>query len=308
MSENSNQKTDLKRREFLKGLATVPVFGLFLANLWQKLRRDALKRNNLLTDLVQEKKAPTVISRLSDSKHLNLGVIGYGGRGSHLVRGAGFATKGWTDGAYKRSKENKLDKAFPTFMSQEDLNCSLVGVCDLFDVNADFGLNASQNDVRPGGKPKGSATRYKHYTELLAQDDIDAVIVATPDHWHSRITIDAAKAGKHVYCEKGLTRTFQEALDVYDTIKETGMVLQLGHQNRQVEANDRAKQIIDQGLLGPINLVELTTNRNSPWGAWVWNIHKDGNNKTIDWDMFQEPSPNKIPFGEEALKRFFRWR
>ena len=105
MSENSNQKTDLRRREFLKGLATVPVFGLFLANLWQKLRMDALKRNNLLTDLVQEKKAPAVISRLSDSKHLNLGVIGYGGRGSHLVRGAGFATKGWTDDAHKRSKE-----------------------------------------------------------------------------------------------------------------------------------------------------------------------------------------------------------
>ena len=97
-------------------------------------------------------------------------------------------------------------------------------------------------------------------------------------------------------------------MDVYDTIKETGMILQLGHQNRQVEANDKAKQIIDQGLLGPINLVELTTNRNSPWGAWVWTIHRDGNNKTIDWDMFQEPSPNKIPFGEEALKRFFRWR
>jgi len=310
MSENLNQSSsaDQNRRNFLKALATVPVLGLFLVNLWQKLRRDALKRNNLLTDLVQEKKAPAVISGLSDSKHLNLGVIGYGGRGSHLARGAGFATKGWTDDAYRRSKENKLDKAFPTFMSQEDLNCSLVAVCDLFDVNADLALNASQNDVRPGRKSNGSATRYRHYSELLAQDDIDAVIIATPDHWHSRITIDAAKAGKHVYCEKGLTHTFQQALDVYDTIKETGMILQLGHQNRQVEANDKAKQIIDQGLLGPINLVELTTNRNSSWGAWVWNIHKDGNNKTIDWDMFQEPSPNKIPFGEEALKRFFRWR
>ena len=95
--------------------------------------------------------------------------------------------------------------------------------------------------------------------------EIDGVIIATPDHWHSRITIDAAKAGKHVYVEKGLTRTFQETLDVYDAVKKTGIVFQLGHQNRQVEANDKAKQIIDQGLLGPINLVELTTNRNSTW-------------------------------------------
>ena len=308
MSEESKNNTENKRREFLKGLATVPVFGFFLVNLWSKIRRDALKRKNLLTDLVQEKSPPAIISGLSSSKHLNIGIIGYGGRGSHLVRSAGFATKGWTDWAYKQSKENKLHKAYATFMSQEDLNCSLVGVCDLFDINAELAIDASKNDVRPGGKPKSSAKRYRHYTEMLARDDIDAVIVATPDHWHSRITIDAAKAGKHVYCEKGLTRTFQEAVDVYDTMKETGMILQLGHQNRQVEANDKAKQIIDQGLLGPVNLVELTTNRNSPWGAWVWTIHEKANRKTLDWDTFQEPSPNKIPFGEEALKRFFRWR
>ena len=102
MSENSNQNpsTDQDRREFLKALATVPVLGLFLVNLWQKLSRDKLKRANLLSDLVQEKKAPVVISGLSDSKHLNIGIIGYGGRGSHLVRGAGFATKGWTDATY----------------------------------------------------------------------------------------------------------------------------------------------------------------------------------------------------------------
>ena len=310
MSENSNQNpsTDQDRREFLKALATVPVLGLFLVNLWQKLSRDKLKRANLLSDLVQEKKAPAVISGLSDSKHLNIGIIGYGGRGSHLVRGAGFATKGWTDATYENSKNNKLDKAFATFMSQEDLNCSLVGVCDLFDVRANQAIDASQNEVRPGEKPKKVAVRYRHYKELLANMNIDAVIVATPDHWHSRITIDAAKAGKHVYCEKGFTRTFDEALNVYDTVKRTGITLQLGHQNRQVEANEKAKQIIDQGLLGPINLIELTTNRNSPWGAWVWTIHPDGNSKTIDWDTFQEPSPNKIPFGEEALRRFFRWR
>ena len=107
----------------------------------------------------------------------------------------------------------------------------LVGVCDLFDNHADLAIDASKNDARPGGKPSKSAIRYKHYTEMLSRDDIDAVIVATPDHWHSRITIDAANAGKHVYCEKGLTRTFQEAVDVYDTIKETGIILQLGHQS-----------------------------------------------------------------------------
>ena len=110
-------------------------------------------------------------------------------------------------------------------MSQADLNCSLVGVCDLFDVRAELGLAASKNEIRSGGKPKETAKRYRHYTDLLANKDIDAVIVSTPDHWHSRVAIDAAKAGKHVYCEKGLTRTFNEALDLYDTVKETGCLL-----------------------------------------------------------------------------------
>ena len=307
---NDSQDTDMKRREILKGLATLPALGAFFASLWAKYRRDAIKKSNLLQDLVVEKKAPAVVSGLSNSKHLNIGVIGYGGRGSHLVRGAGFATKGWVDDASKRFKENKLDKAFPTFMSQEDLNCSLVGVCDLFDVRANQAIDASQNEDRPGGKSKETAIRYKRYTDLLANKDIDAVIVATPDHWHSRITIDAAKAGKNVYCEKGLTRTFDEAINVYDTVKETGITFQLGHQNRQVEANEKAKQIYEQGLLGPVNLVEIATNRNSPWGAWVWGIHPEGNAQTIDWDTFQEPvdKKNRIPFGEEALKRFFRWR
>ncbi|MEO2160879.1 MAG: hypothetical protein ABGX14_07230, partial [bacterium] len=94
MSDKSNQPSEnnMDRRNVLKGLATVPVFGLFLVNLWRKMRRDSWMKSNLLSDLVQEKSAPAVISSLSDSRHLNIGIIGYGGRGSHLVRGAGFAT------------------------------------------------------------------------------------------------------------------------------------------------------------------------------------------------------------------------
>ena len=306
----SSKNTNLERRDLIKGLATVPVAGVFLVNLWRKMKRDATKKANLLSDLVQEKSAPNVVRSLSNSRHLNIGIIGYGGRGGHLVRGAGFATKGWTDTVYKNAQKNKLDKQFDTFMSQEDLNCSLIGVCDLFDNNAELGINASQNEIRPGGMPKNTATRYRTHEELLANDNIDAVIIATPDHWHAQITIDAAKAGKHVYCEKGMTRTFDEAIKVYDAVKETGITFEVGHENRQVEANEKGRQIYEQGLLGPLNLVELTTNRNSPWGAWYWGIHPDGNNKTIDWERFQQPSPNKLPWGngKEALERFFRWR
>jgi len=305
---NSIEENNFERREVLKGLATFPVLGVFFYNLWQKLRVDALKKKNLLADLISKQDAPAILSSASSGDHLRLGIIGYGGRGAHLVRSAGFSTPEWNKNASKAAEKNKLNKQYETFMQQADLNVSIVGVCDLFDVRAEQGIEASKNEIRPGPKPLEIAKRYKHHEDLIANDDIDAVIIATPDHWHSRIAIDAANAGKHVYCEKGLTRTFDEAIDLYDTVKETGITFQLGHQNRQVEANEKARQIFEQGLLGPVNLVELTINRNSASGAWVWDIHPEGNSKTIDWETFQEPSPNKIPFGEEALKRFFRWR
>ena len=117
MSDNTDKDNgkNINRREILKGLATVPVLGLFLVNLWRKISRDKLIKSNLLSDLnqektpthfdfIHEKSPPTVISGLSNSRHLNLGIIGYGGRGSHLIRGAGFATKEWTDTASENAR------------------------------------------------------------------------------------------------------------------------------------------------------------------------------------------------------------
>ena len=158
---------------------------------------------------------------------------------------------------------------------------SLNGVCDLFDIRTAEGVEASKTEIRSGGKLQETAKKYRHYTDMLADDDIDVVIIVVPDHWHARIIIEAAKAVTHVYCEKGLMRTFEEVFTVYDTVKETGITFQLGHQNRQVEANDKVKQIIDKGVLGPINMVELTTNRNSPCGSWVLGYTSKANRNTI---------------------------
>ena len=198
-NNNSDNNTSLDRRELLKGLATLPLLGAFFASLWAKYRRDAMKKSALLQDLIKEKKAPAVVSSIGNHERLRIGIIGYGGRGSHLVRGAGFATPGWTKRASENAKNNKLDKGFATFMQQEDLNTSLNGVCDLFEVRTNQGIEASKNDIRPGGKPQETAKKYHHYKEMLADDTIDAVIIATPDHWHSRIVLDAARAGKNVY-------------------------------------------------------------------------------------------------------------
>ena len=305
MSNNLNKKntTDNVRRELLKGLATIPILGIFILNVLQKWRRDKLKKSNIMADFVQEKEAPSVISNLSNSQHLKLGIIGYGGRGAHLVRGAGFATKGWTDATYQNFKKNKLDKAFNTFMSQEDLNCSLVGVCDLFDVNADLAINASLNETRPGGKPKQTATRYRDYKELLANKEIDGVIIATPDHWHSRITIDAAKAGKHVYVEKPLTHNVYEARYLTEMARSKKIVTQMGNQGASNPDQLQIQKWIDNKVIGTISEVNVWTNR----PIWPSGINKPKANaslkpKELDWDLWLGPAknteyiPNMHPF------------
>jgi predicted dehydrogenase len=304
------EKVSLGRRDILKGLATIPVFGPFLYSLLKKKLSDDFKRKEILAELGIRGKPPEVLPKpvLKKPKELiRLGIIGFGGRGEDLVHSAGFAHPDWIERKKKQAKEDKLNKSLETFLLQEDLNVVLSGVCDVFDVRAERGIATSLNDIRPGGGSgllKG-AKRYIHYQDLLQSNDIDAVIIATPDHWHAQMTIDAVNAGKHVYCEKCMTRTVDETFKMTEAVKKSGKVFQLGHQGRQQESYIKAKQIVEKNILGKITLVETTTNRNSPNGAWVYEIHEEGSPETIDWEQFQGPAPHKVPF---SLERFFRWR
>ncbi len=133
--------------------------------------------------------------------------------------------------------------------------------------------------------------RFRSYKELISSPDVDAVVIATPDHWHGPMSIEAAKAGKHIYCEKPMTWTVDETYEVRRIVKENNIVFQLGHQGRQIESYAKATEAIEKGLLGTINLVETTTNRNDPGGAWVYDIHKDATPETIDWEQFIGPAP-----------------
>jgi predicted dehydrogenase len=138
--------------------------------------------------------------------------------------------------------------------------------------------------------------------------------------------MDAAKAGKHVYLEKPMSWTVPETYMIRDIVKQSGVVFQFGHQGRQTDSYIKAKQIIEKGILGPISLIEVCTNRNDPNGAWVYPIHETANPNTIDWKQF-EGNPDRINeylsymksngleryVGPEErsqfdLKRFFRWR
>ncbi|MBS3774923.1 MAG: Gfo/Idh/MocA family oxidoreductase [Bacteroidales bacterium] len=300
-------KKGLSRRDVLKSLATLPVLGALAYGVFRKQRYKNFLRQNILQETSMSRNTPSpVYFGKATGERLRLGIIGYGGRGEHLVRALGFphpdVIDTWKQAAMKDSK----DKRYEQYMSQPDLNVAINGICDIFDVHAERALKAGANQGREGsnGSLGQAPKRYRRYKDLMSANDIDAVVIATPDHWHARMIMDAARAGKHVYVEKAMTRTVQEAFEVRETVHQSNIIFQLGHQNRQTESYLKAEEAIRKKLLGNINLIEVTTNRNSPTGAWVYPIHPRAGRQTIDWQQFTEPTSNH-PFSKE---RFFRWR
>jgi predicted dehydrogenase len=308
-STDQSNESGLGRRGFLEALVSLPVVGVFFYGFLKKKATDDAKKEAIMAELGVRETGPAYIPNAVSSppsQRIRLGIIGNGGEGESLVRHAGFAHPDWVEDARQRNQDDPRDKDLQVYMEQDDLNVQFTAVCDVFDVRAERAIAASSVETRPGaGGPFPPAKRYRHYHDLLTSGDVDAVIIATPDHWHSQMSIDAAAEGIHVYCEKCMTRTEEETHAMYDAVTNSGIVFQLGHQNRQSEAHMKAREVIEANVLGPITLVEGTTNRNTAWGAWVWDIHEEGNPRTIDWDLFQGPAPNKVPFNEE---RFFRWR
>ncbi len=327
-SGKNNQPESTGRRNALKTLATVPVLGAMAYGVYKKNQYDKLLNQNAREVFNISKTTPNVAPLAENGKQIRLGVIGYGIRGEQIMRAVGFALPEHIDKLIEGAQKNPKDTRYQDYMQQEDLNVVVNGVCDIFDTYGNDAVRACGNVKRQGvkGEQGKQPKRYRHYMELLAADDIDAVIIATPDHWHAQMAIDAAKAGKHVYLEKPFSWTVPETYDARQVIRDSGIIFQLGHQNRQTDSYVKAKEIIDKGLIGPISLIEMTTNRNDPNGAWVYNIHKDANPSTVDWKQFDGPEnrikeytdymmKNKLEryIGPEerdkfSLERFFRWR
>jgi len=144
----------------------------------------------------------------------------------------------------------------------------------------------------------------RDYREILSRRDVDAVIVGTPDHWHATITKDALAAGKDVYCEKPMVQMIEEGKQVIEAQKSSGRILQIGSQYASSVVFLKAAEMLKQGAIGELNLVEAHLDRNTAIGAWQYSIPPDASPQNIDWDRFLGRAP-KRPF--EPV-RLFRWR
>jgi len=296
----------MNRRDLIKSLISLPVVGGLSYAFYRKRRFEKLLKTSIQEELNIQFTAPELRPAGGQEQEIRLGIIGYGIRGRDILLAAGFAHPKMIDGMMEEALTNKLDKRYEDYLAQENLNVRVTGVCDIFDVYGEEAREAGANLHRDGtnGKMEDKPRRYRNYRELIEAEDVDAVIIATPDHWHGPMSIAAARAGKHVYCEKPMTWTVEETYAVRDAVRDNKVVFQLGHQGRQNESYMKAKEVIRQGVLGKISLVEVTTNRNDPNGAWVYPIHPEAGPHNIDWQQFIGPAP----WHDFSLERFFRWR
>ncbi|MCP5118104.1 MAG: Gfo/Idh/MocA family oxidoreductase [bacterium] len=211
-------------------------------------------------------------SALGANEKINVGVIGVGGRGAHV--GRYFARVG-----------------------EETGGCRIGAVCDVW-----------QRRVT-SNKERFQCDGYMDYREVIARNDIDAVIVATPDHWHATMAIEAMETGKDVYLEKPMCHTIAEAKTLVETVKRTGRVLQVGSQTTSADQWHKAKKVIADGMIGDMIMSQGSYHRNSSNGEWNWPIDDNAGpegkgDDFLDWKMWLGPA-KKRGFNPD---RYFRFR
>ncbi|MBL8210309.1 MAG: Gfo/Idh/MocA family oxidoreductase [Bryobacterales bacterium] len=176
---------------------------------------------------------------------------------------------------------------------KEAANIEVGYTCDLWDKRRDEAAQLT------GGKP------VTDYRKVLDDPDIDYVLVATPEHWHAQVTLDAASAGKHIYCEKPMTYSIEEARKVVAKVKSTGVKMQVGVQGMSDESYEAAHEHVVKGTLGKVVIATIDYSRNHKDDFWLYKEDPDikpGVN--FDWNTWQGTA-KKRPFEPEL---FFSWR
>ena len=217
-------------------------------------------------------------STASPTQRLRLGFIGVGGRAL-----------------------NHLDSACDIFRTAQSVE--IASVCDVFNRNRDRAVSRVRDRI--GHSPKA----FGDYRDIVHDSTIDAVVIATPDHWHARQTLDALAAGKHVYCEKPMTHTIDEALTVYKAWKQSGLVMQVGVQSTSLPVWKAINERIVSGGLGKILQYQTEFFRNSDCGQWrYYELSEDMTPKNIDWPMFLGTEFGLAPDMPFDRALFGQWR
>lgn len=300
----------LPRRDFLKGMVAIPVLGAFAIgaekNIGSQVESNIIDYNARLSidrlNAPYEKLAPPTGQ---DGKKIRIGLVGNGWQGEKLLQKLGYLHP---DEIEKHTKNGVESQWLKDIKGQENFNVEVTGICDVFDVHSERGIEISKNCILYGNKNQTNPAKfYESYRDMITDNNLDAIIIATPDFTHAPIAIEAANAGIHVYIEKPMAHSIEDAVELKKTIKKTGVTLQVGHQNRQQMSYKVSREIYQRGLIGDVTQVETFTNRNTLFGAWIRDDafdHNLGNKDNINWEEYLHGRP----WEEFDLKRFFSWQ
>jgi predicted dehydrogenase len=210
---------------------------------------------------------------LGANDRIQIGVIGVGGRGFYVA------------------------EAFTQYAEKNNNACQIMAVADVYEKR------------KKQAAEKFKCDAYLDWNEVIARKDLDAVIIATPDHWHGRMALAAMDSGKDVYLEKPMVHTNDEARQLVNTVKETKRVLQVGSQTTSADQWWKARKAIADGMIGKIIMSQGSYHRNSIEGEWNWPIDAEAGpegkgENYIDWKSWLGPAP-KRPYDAD---RFFRFR
>ncbi len=147
----------------------------------------------------------------------------------------------------------------------------------------------------------------RRYQDLLDNKEIDCIIAAVPDHWHKKVVMDAVSAGKDVYCEKPMSHSPADGVAMVVAAQKSGRLVQVGSQRVSSQVLAKAKELLSQGVLGDIMLVETWIGRNTPSGAWQYPPPPDLSLQTLDWDTWQGDVP-KRPLDPLVFARWRCWK
>ena len=182
---------------------------------------------------------------------------------------------------------------FVTGVFQKDPALRVGAICDVYEPNL-------ENAVSTASKVSGTHPKqYRNYKELLADKDIQAVLIATPEHWHYQMVLDALAAGKDVYVEKPLCQTPEQGIALVEAEKKTKQIIQVGMQRRSFDLYLEGRKIVASGQLGNVRMVRS-------W--WLNNYVNSGRSTKVDgkldWEQWQGPAAHR----EFDADRFRNWR